>query len=158
MPDAGERVLSGDFLGQAASAYWRFITRTSLGVVRVAYASDHQSLVLIARRLVLLRFRSPDYELLADGGSATWRIERGLLVSRDGRDQGFLRMTIQAVDDPESDASDLVRVQVEVRNFYPWIRGSGRFSRFGAWLYGRTQQRLHRWITRGYLRSLARLS
>jgi hypothetical protein len=48
-----------------------------------------------------------------------------------------------------------VRVQIEVRNFDPWLRGSGRFARFGAWLYGHTQQRLHRSIARGFLRSMA---
>ena len=50
-----------------------------------------------------------------------------------------------------------MRIRVEVRNFYPWLRGSGRFARFGAWLYSQTQVRIHRRITIGFLRSLAGL-
>ena len=44
-----------------------------------------------------------------------------------------------------------------MQNFYPWLRGSGRFARFGAWLYSQTQVRIHRRITVGFLRSLASL-
>ena len=122
----------------------------------MAYAGDHQSIVLVARPLVLLRFRSPEYELLESRGSVTWRIERGLLVSRDGRDQGFLRLSVARVDEPDAGDRVPVRVQMEVRNFYPWLRGSGRFARVGVWIYSQTQQRIHRSVTRGFLRSLAK--
>ena len=47
-------------------------------------------------------------------------------------------------------------VRLEVRNFYPWLRGSGRFARFGAWLYGQTQLRIHRLVCNAFLRSLGR--
>jgi hypothetical protein len=110
----------------------------------------------VARPLVLLRFRSPEYELLEGTGSVTWRIERGLLVSRNGRDQGFLRLSVTRIDEPAAGDRVPVRVQMEVRNFYPWLRGSGRFARLGVWLYSETQQRIHRSVTRGFLRSLAR--
>jgi hypothetical protein len=103
-----------------------------------------------------LRFRSPEYELLEGHGSVTWRIERGLLVSRNGRDQGFLRLSVARIDEPAAGDRVPVRVQMEVRNFYPWLRGSGRFARLGVWLYSETQQRFHRSVTRGFLRSLAR--
>jgi hypothetical protein len=45
-------------------------------------------------------------------------------------------------------------VTSEVVNFYPWIRGTGWFSRLGTWIYSQTQLRIHMWLTRGYLRSL----
>jgi len=48
-----------------------------------------------------------------------------------------------------------VRVQMEVRNFYPWLRGAGRFARVGVWIYAQTQQRIHRAVTRRFLRKLA---
>jgi hypothetical protein len=150
---SASRVVTQEFLSRAAPEYWRFVTRLSLGLIRVAYTRDHQSVVLLARPLVLLRFRGPEYELHADRGSVTWRIERGLLVARDGREKGFLGLSVARVDEPAAD--DRVRIQMVVRNFYPWLRGSGRFARLGAWLYGQTQQRLHRLITRGFLRSLA---
>ena len=44
-----------------------------------------------------------------------------------------------------------------MRNFYPWLRGSGRFARFGAWLYSQTQLRIHVLVCNGFLRSLAAL-
>jgi uncharacterized protein YbjT (DUF2867 family) len=155
LPEPLSRTLNREFLSRAAREYWRFIARISIGLIRVTYAGDHQSIVFLARPLVLLRFRSPDYELLASRGSVTWPIERGLLVSRDGRNQGFLRLSVVRVDEPAADEHVRVRVQMEVRNFYPWLRGSGRFARVGVWLYGRTQQRIHRSVTRGFLRSLA---
>ena len=50
----------------------------------------------------------------------------------------------------------ILDVALEVRNFYPWLRGGGRFARLGAWLYGQTQLRAHVLICNGFLRSLAR--
>jgi hypothetical protein len=44
---------------------------------------------------------------------------------------------------------------MEVRNFYPWLRGSGAFARVGVWIYAQTQQRIHRAVTRGFLERLA---
>jgi uncharacterized protein YbjT (DUF2867 family) len=149
------RILNRDFLSRAAREYWRFITRISLGLIRVAYARDHQSVVVITRPLVLLRFRPADYEVIECRGSVTWRIERGLLVSPDRRDRGFLRLSIARVGEAGGDDRVSVHVQMEVRNFYPLLRGSGRFARFGAWLYGQTQHRIHRLVTKGFLRSLA---
>ena len=51
----------------------------------------------------------------------------------------------------------MVLVRVAVRNFYPWLRGSGAFARFGAWLYAQTQLRIHVIVCNAYLRSLPRL-
>ena len=150
-------ISSEDFLHRAAKEYWRFVSRASLGLIRVVYARDHQSVILLARPLQLLRFRAPDYELGAARGSVTWQIERGLLVSSQGRDQGFLRMSIERIDGATADDRRAHRVTMEVRNFYPWLRGGGRFARFGTGLYSRTQLRIHRWVAKGFLRSLASL-
>jgi hypothetical protein len=43
---------------------------------------------------------------------------------------------------------------MKVRDFYPSLRGEGRFAWFGARLYGATQRRIHHTLTRAYLRSL----
>jgi hypothetical protein len=53
------RILDREFLDRAAAGYWRFLSRVTLDLVRVAYAADHQSVVLIRSPLVLLRFRAP---------------------------------------------------------------------------------------------------
>jgi hypothetical protein len=43
-----------------------------------------------------------------------------------------------------------------VANFYPFLRGTGRLARIGAFVYAQTQLRVHVLVTRGYLRSLER--
>jgi hypothetical protein len=48
-----------------------------------------------------------------------------------------------------------LRVRLEVRNFYPWLRGSGWFARLGAWVYAQTQLRIHVAVCNSFLRSLA---
>jgi hypothetical protein len=145
-------------LERLARAYWRHVTRATLGLVRIAYERDARTAVLVSRRLPLLRFSAPEYETRAEGGQVTWRIERGLLVAREDRRQGFLRISIRREPEPRSPAASAeLDVRLEVRNFYPWLRGGGRFAGFGAWLYGQTQLRIHVLICQGFLRSLARL-
>ncbi len=153
-----EQVWSPEYLERLGRAYWRHLTRATLGLIRVVYAEDSRTVVLLSRRLPLLRFRVPDYETSAESGSVTWRIERGLLVAAEGREDGFLRISVErrpATGGPGG--AERLRVRLEVRNFYPWLRGGGRFARFGAWLYGQTQLRIHVLICNGFLRSLARL-
>jgi hypothetical protein len=148
---------SRDFLHRAARAYGRFLNQVSLGLIRVVYAEEHQSVVLFAQPLSLLRFCPPDYELGEDRGTVIWPIERGLLVARDGRGQGLLKMSIERLHRDIANGRALFHVRMEVQNFYPWLRGTGRFARFGSWLYSQTQLRVHRMVTRGFLRSLANL-
>lgn len=147
-----EEVWQPEYLERLARAYWRYLSRISLGTIRVVYAEDSRTVVLLTRHLPLLRFAAPEYEMEADAASVTWRIQRGLLVAREGRNGGFLRISVRRRDAPGE-----LHLSVEVRNFYPWLRGRGRFARFGAWLYGQTQVRIHRLVTFGFLRSLARL-
>lgn len=151
-----------EYLERLARSYWRFLTRISLGLIRVVYAPDSRTVVLTSRHLPLLRFRAPEYEIDPEGGAVTWRMERGLLVAREGRDRGFLRIDVRrfpggrrGLEPPPGDV--LLRVRVEVRNFYPWIRGRGRFARFGTWLYSNTQLPIHILVCRLFLRSLVRL-
>jgi hypothetical protein len=151
-PETLAEVWKPQYLERLARAYWRYLSRISLGLIRVAYADDSRTVVLLSRHLPLLRFGPPEYETEADAASVTWRIQRGLLVAREGRDEGFLRISVRRRDAPGE-----LHLSVEVRNFYPWLRGRGRFARFGAWLYGQTQVRIHRLVTFGFLRSLARL-
>ena len=149
------RILDREFLDSAAAGYWRFLSRVTLGLVRVAYAADHQSVVLIRSPLVLLRFRAPEYELGQNRAAVTWRIERGLLVSREGRSRGFLRLSVAQLDGEPADEQARgagADGGAQLLSVAAWERA---LCRFGAWLYGHTQQRLHRWIARGFLRSMA---
>jgi hypothetical protein len=151
-----ERLWKPESLERLARAYWRYLNRISLGLLRVVYEPAARTVVLLVRPFALLRFHAPEYETGPDGGAVTWRIERGLLVAREGRGQGFLRIAIKRTAGA-SPGMAKVRVTAEVRNFYPWLRGSGRFARLGTWLYSKTQLRMHVIVTHGFLRSLGRL-
>lgn len=157
-----ERLWKPEYLERLARSYWRFLSRISLGLIRVVYAPDSRTIVVLSRHLPLLRFQAPEYEAEPMTGSVTWRIERGLLVAREGCDRGFLRIDVRrfahgrpGLEPPPG--YDLLRVRVEVRNFYPWIRGRGRFARIGTWLYSYTQLPIHVLVCRLFLRSLVRL-
>jgi hypothetical protein len=138
-------------------AYWRFLNRRSLGLLRVVYGPASLSVVLVNRRLELLRFRAPRYDSGPGFGRVTWPIERGVLVSRRGRGRGYLQIDIQRLGPYEGGARERVRVRASVANYYPLLRGGGWFARIGALLYSQTQVRIHVWVTRGFLRSLADL-
>ena len=146
-------VVNRGFLERAARAYWQLITRWTLGLIRVTSDGGDQCVVLIACPFVLLRFHALEYEVSEDHGSVIWRIKRGILVSREGRDSGSLRLAVAAADGAEGRCR--VHVRMEVQNFYPWLRGTGPFARVGVWVYAQTQQRIHRTVTRGFLRRLA---
>jgi hypothetical protein len=153
-----EEVWSPEYLERLARAYWLHLNRATFGLIRIVYGADFRAAVLLSRHLPLLRFHAPDYQASATTGSVTWRIERGLLVARQGRDRGFLRIQVERDRETASPTgTETVAVRLEVRNFYPWLRGRGRFARTGAWLYGQTQLRIHVAVGNAFLRSLARL-
>ena len=78
-----------------------------------------------------------------------------MLVARAGRGRGYLRFDVRRLD-PGPGGEARVRIRAVVANFYPLLRGSGRFARIGAFIYAQSQLRLHVLVTRGYLRSLER--
>ena len=139
-------------LERLARTYWRFLTRVTLGLVRVYYTEGERFVVLLFKPLKLLTFKAPEYVLEADHGVVRWRIERGLLVARAGRHRrGYLQIDVRRMptDDPERAR---LHVEVEVANFYPAIAFG-----LGRWFYNLTQSRIHVFVTHGFLRSLARL-
>lgn len=147
-----------EYLERLARSYWAFLTKVSLGAIRVVYEPSSRTVVFISRRLPLLRFRKPEYTIGPGLGQVTWRIERGLLVAPNGRGQGMLRITVRSsATDDDRDGDICVSVRTEVANFYPFLRGGGWFARFGVRIYSATQVRIHTWVTHGFLRSLARL-
>jgi hypothetical protein len=139
-------------LERLARTYWRFLTRVTLGLIRVRYTEGERSVVLIAPPMRLLTFQAPEYEMDASHGLVRWRIARGLLVSRRGRGgSGYLQITVRR-SPGETAGHARLHVEVEVANFYPSI--SSRLSRR---VYNATQSRIHVVVTYGFLRSLARL-
>jgi hypothetical protein len=152
-----ERIWRPESLERLARSYWGFLARVFLGLIRVIQVSGSPTIVLLWRHFPLLHFRAPEYETDEGGGRATWWIERGLLVAKRGRGCGFLRLGVERLDRETAADTAAVLVWVEVRNFYPWIRGRGRFVRLGAWLYSQTQLRIHILVCNAFLRSLARI-
>ncbi len=139
-------------LERLARTYWRFLTRATLGLIRIFYTERERFVALLFRPFVLLSFRAPEYELDANRGIVRWRIEKGVLVSRRGRSgDGYLEIEVsrRPADDP---GSDVIRCAVEVANFYPALA-----SGIANWVYLNTQSRIHVLVTHGFLRSLARL-
>jgi len=144
-------IWSPTHLERLARTYWRFLTRATLGLVRVRYTEGSRQVVLLARRFPLLTFGAPEYRMDADRGIVRWRIERGVLVARGGRDQGYLEIDVQRCPCDEQGRAR-VHVEVEVANFYPALA-----SGVATWFYTHTQSRIHVIVTHGFLRSLARL-
>ncbi|MBN1529569.1 MAG: hypothetical protein JW895_10945 [Thermoleophilaceae bacterium] len=153
-----DRVWSPEYLERLAATYWRFLTRFSLGILRVFYSDDSREVVVFRRPFVLLRFHKPEYTIESDGGRVTWPIDRGFLVAPSGRGRGYLRLTVERLpDDAGSPDEARATISSEVVNFYPLIAGWGWFSRIGRIIYNETQLRIHVIVTHAFLRSLANL-
>ena len=150
--EALERLWTPVSLERLARTYWRFLTRVTLGLIRIEYTDDARYVVLLRRPFTLLTFGAPEYEMDAGRGVVRWRIAKGVLVARRGHGgDGYLEIDVQRrpCDGP---GRARIHVEVEVANFYPSIA-----STFSDWLYAATQSRIHVLITYGFLRSLAKL-
>jgi hypothetical protein len=149
-----ERLWTPENLENLARTYWRFLSRVTLGLIRVVYGDEDRRVVVIARPLTLLRFGTPEYLLEADHGKVTWPIWDGLLVARSGRGSGFLAIDVRRLDnpDPGPGSRGRVRIELEVANFYPAIAVG-----FSEPVYEVTQSAIHVLVTHAFLRSLARL-
>jgi hypothetical protein len=147
-----DKIWRPEYLERLARTYWSFLSRFSLGLIRVLYSEDSRDVVFLRRPFVLLRFHKPEYHLNSDGGTVTWPINRGVLVARRGRGRGFLRLSVHRK--PAEDGADEVTVVVssEVVNFYPTLA-----TRLSRWIYEQTQLRIHVIVTHAFLRSLANL-
>jgi hypothetical protein len=161
--DVLEQIWSAEYLERLARTYWRFLGRVTLGLIHVSYSEHERSIVLLVRPLRLLTFHAPEYEMDGLHGLVRWRIARGILVARRGRDGGgYLQIEVRREesvgDDPvkigrrEVGAQVRLHVTVEVANFYPSI-ASGLSRR----IYDATQSRIHVIVTNRFLRSLRRL-
>jgi hypothetical protein len=149
--DDYRRLWNPAHLEDLARTYWRFLSRVTLGLIRVVYGENERSVVLLARPLTLLRFDSPEYVLEPDHGNVRWRIRDGLLVARAGRGCGFLAIDVRYLS-TEPDGRVKIRIEVEVANFYPAIAAG-----FSLPVYEMTQSAVHVLVTHAFLRSLARL-
>ncbi len=147
-----ERLWAPENLENLARTYWRFLSRVTLGLIRVRYGTDERCVVLLSRPFTLLRFEAPEYLVESGHGKVSWRIRDGLLVARSGRGCGFLALDVLRLDDGQTSGKAKVRIEVEVANFYPAIAVG-----FSTPVYEVTQNAIHILVTHAFLRSLARL-
>ncbi|MDO8213024.1 hypothetical protein [Conexibacter sp. CPCC 206217] len=155
LPDAElEKLWSPPQLERLARTYWRFLSRATLGVVRVDYSETQRTVVLLRQPLRLLRFQAPEYEMDGERGIVRWRIEDGLLVARAGRHgDGYLQLDVRRCGPADGEPGmQRIHIEVEVANFYPSIAHS-----ISKHVYRWTQSAIHVLVTHGFLRSLARL-
>ncbi len=156
--EALAHIWTPEYLERLARTYWRFLTRVTLGLVRVHYGEGTRAIVLLTPPFRLLTFREPEYEMDPLHGLVRWRIERGLLVSKRGRGGGYLQIVVRrggtqhAAAELHGARAERLNVEVEVANFYPAIALS-----ISRRFYNATQSRIHVIITYAFLRSLARL-
>ena len=146
-----ERLWAVPNLENLARTYWRFLSRVTLGLIRVAYSENERSVVFLGRPLTLLRFAAPDYVLDRDHGSVRWQIRDGLLVARSGRGCGFLALAVTHLGN-DSNGRVRILIEVEVANFYPSIAAG-----FSVPVYEVTQSAIHVLVTHAFLRSLVHL-
>ncbi|HYB29861.1 MAG TPA: hypothetical protein VEF89_24845 [Solirubrobacteraceae bacterium] len=157
------RLWNATNLENLARTYWRFLSRVTLGLIRVVYGENERSVVLLWRPLTLLRFDAPEYKMEPDHGTVRWRIRDGLLVARAGRGCGYLALTVthlEAEAPPSGAAAKIadtdgrvrLLIEVEVANFYPAIAAG-----FSVPVYEVTQSAIHVLVTHAFLRSLAQL-
>jgi hypothetical protein len=147
-----ERLWSPANLEKLARTYWRFLSRVTLGLIRVVYGEHDRRVVFLIRPLTLLRFEVPEYSFGADEGKVCWLIRGGLLVARAGRGSGYLALTVKREPTLTDDGRAKVRIDVEVANFYPSIAAG-----FSTPVYEATQSAIHVLVTHSFLRSLAAL-
>src|ERR671915_972890 len=139
-------------LERLARTYWKYLSRVTLGLIRVAYTPTERYVVLITRPFVLLRFRAPEYFMDDERGMVRWRIRDGILVASEGHEgDGYLEIDVRRCPAPEPGRATL-HVEVEIASFYPAIA-----FRIARWVYANTQSRIHVLVTHGFLRSLANL-
>jgi hypothetical protein len=152
MPAADlEAIWTPMYLERLARTYWRYLSRVTLGLIRVVYTPTERMVVFIARPLVLLRFRAPEYVLDADHGVVRWRIRDGLLVASEGHEgDGYLEIDVRRLP-PEGPTTARIHVEIEIASFYPAIA-----LRIARWFYKNTQSRIHVLVTHGFLRSLGK--
>lgn len=146
-----DRIWGPANLENLGRTYWLFLSRATLGLIRVVYSADTRSVVLLGHPLTLLRFDAPEYTIEPGHGVVRWRIKDGLLVARSGRGSGYLALSVRRDSDDEMGRVRL-SIAAEVSNFYPSIAVG-----FGAPVYRMTQSAVHVLVTHSFLRSLAKL-
>ena len=136
--DALLELWSPETLERLARTYWRFLERSSLGLIRVRYCEHDRAVVLLCRPFVLIGFDPPEYELrrgprpraLADPPRRA-----RLATARPAA--ATCRSTCGALEGPPPGFQS-IHVEVAVLSFYPAIANA-----LSNRLYAATQSAIH---------------
>src|ERR1700761_7633114 len=112
-PSDLERLWNPANLENLARTYWLWLSRVTLGLIRVRYESGSRAVVLLVKPLTLLRFDAPEYTVEADHGAVQWRIRDGLLVARSGRGSGYLSLDVRR-DGQDDQGRARLKIEIEV--------------------------------------------
>ena len=129
MPDGElDEIWTPMHLERLARTYWKYLSRVTLGLIRVALHRRPSARSCCSRRpFVLLRFHAPEYEMDARARDRALAIRDGILVARAGRDGRRLpRDRRPALPGRRRPGYEQVHVEVEVANFYPALAHLGR--------------------------------
>ena len=108
MPEGDlEAIWTPLYLERLARTYWKYLSRVSLGLIRVEYTPTERRVVFLRRPFVLLRFGAPEYHIGEGRGIVRWRIRDGVLVAK--RDQGYLEIDVQKTEAEKPGFSGSVR-------------------------------------------------
>jgi uncharacterized protein YbjT (DUF2867 family) len=155
VPESAQGAPRPEEIEDLGRGYWSFVARHSLGLIRATEADGGRiDLFLRGTRLNLLRFDPPRCEPEEGGGTVTWPIAGGALALEGEDGRGLLRFELEQTHSDRG--ATTLRATMEVRGFYPLLRGRGAVAPLGARFYSLTQRVVHRAMTRAYLRSLGR--
>ena len=149
-----DRTWTRRHLERLASLYWLYMEKTSLGLIRVVVDGRGRYVCFLSRRIRLLGFCEPEFEVSEHSATVRWPIDRGLLISRRGRGEGSLTIEVGREDDVggEADGTPMshARLQLEVEGFRPTMS-----SGLAYLVYRQTQSRYHVLLAYGFIHSLA---
>jgi hypothetical protein len=134
-------------------AYWRYLRRRFVGVIRAVDAPERPAIVLLTRRLPLLRFGATRAESGEGVARVSLAIEGGLLLARAGKWRGVLSFEL-AAPPPDAEQRGVIARGI-VDGYQPRLCAPGPLLGTRTWIYAKTQLRLHVAVMRGFLRSLA---
>jgi hypothetical protein len=72
-----DRIWTPANLENLARTYWLFLTRVTLGLIRIVYGSDSRSVVFVSEPITLLRFEAPEYTIEDGHRGVKWHIRDG---------------------------------------------------------------------------------
>ena len=137
------------YLERLARTYWKYLSRVSLGLIRVEYTPTRaRASCCCAGRSSCCASRAPEYDISDGRGIVRWRIRDGVLVA------SATRATWRSTSAATRRRSPATRRRTSRSR----SRTSTRRSRpaIARWFYKMTQSRIHVLVTHGFLRSLAR--